>query len=116
MAEAQQVIIEFIAETGQLDSAIDQLEKTGAIDSKLAQEFKKNSAEINKQATEIKKAAATIAPLKKNLEDINKTTKNLAQEFMTGCSPYAFILEHSRSLKDAFPLRVMTWARAVVFP
>lgn len=78
------VIIEFIAETGQLDSAIDQLEKTGVIDSKLAQEFKKNSAEINKQATEIKKAAAATAPLKKSLEDIAKTAKNTTNEFMAG--------------------------------
>lgn len=84
MAETQQVIIEFIAETGQLDSAIDQLEKTGAIDSKLAQEFKRNSAEINKQATEIKKAAASTAPLKKNLEDVNKATKSFTKDFAAG--------------------------------
>lgn len=84
MAETQQVIIEFITETGQLDSAIDQLEKTGAIDSKLAQEFKRNSAEINKQATEIKKAAASTAPLKKNLEDVNKATKNFTKDFAAG--------------------------------
>lgn len=84
MAETQQVIIEFITETGQLDTAIDQLEKTGAIDSKLASAFKQTSAEINKQSTEIKKAAASTAPLKKNLEDINKATQSFTQQFMEG--------------------------------
>lgn len=84
MAETQQVIIEFIAETGQLDSAIDQLEKTGAIDSKMASAFKQTNAEISKQSAEIKKAASSTAPLKKNLEDVNKATKKFTQDFMTG--------------------------------
>lgn len=84
MAETQQVIIEFLTETSQLDSAIDQLEKTGAIDSKMASAFKQTNAEINKQSSEIKKAAASTAPLKKNLEDVNKATKKFTQDFMTG--------------------------------
>lgn len=84
MAETQQVIIEFVTETGQLDSAIDQLEKTGAIDSKLASAFKQTSAEINKQSAAIKSAAASTAPLKKNLEDVDKATKKIAQDFMIG--------------------------------
>jgi hypothetical protein len=84
VAETQQVIIEFITETGQLDSAIDQLEKTGAIDSKMASAFKQTNAEISKQTAEIKKAASSTAPLKKNLEDVNKATKKFTQDFMTG--------------------------------
>lgn len=84
MAETQTVVIEFITETGQLDSAIDQLEKTGAIDSKMASAFKQTNAEISKQSTEIKKAAASTAPLKKNLEDVNKATKKFTHDFMTG--------------------------------
>lgn len=84
MAETQQVIIEFITETGQLDTAIDQLEKTGAIDSKLAGAFKQTTAEINKQSSAIKSAATSTAPLKKNLEDVDKATKKIAQDFMTG--------------------------------
>jgi len=79
VADTQQVIIEFITETGQLDSAIDQLEKTGAIDSKLAGAFKQTTAEINKQSTAIKSAATSTAPLKKNLEDVDKATKKLAR-------------------------------------
>jgi hypothetical protein len=84
VAETQQVIIEFVTNDEQLDSAIDKLEKTGAIDSKLASAFKQTTAEINKQTTEIKKAATATAPLKKNLEDIDKATKSFTQDFMTG--------------------------------
>lgn len=84
MAETQQVIIEFLTETGQLDSAIAQLEKTGAIDSKMASAFKQTNAEISKQSAEIKKAAASTAPLRKSLEDVNKATKKFTQDFVTG--------------------------------
>lgn len=84
MAETQQVIIEFVTNDEQLESSIDKLEKTGAIDSKLASAFKQTSAEINKQAAEIKKAAASTAPLKKNLEDVNKATQNFTEQFMAG--------------------------------
>lgn len=84
MAETQQVIIEFITQDAQLDSAIDKLESTGAIDSKLANSFKQTNAEINKQAAEIKKTAAATAPLKKNLEDVDKATKKLTQDIIEG--------------------------------
>lgn len=84
MGETQQVIIEFVTDDAQLDTAINKLEKTGAIDSKMASAFKQTNAEISKQSTEIKKAAASTAPLKKNLEDVNKATKKFTQDFMTG--------------------------------
>lgn len=84
MAETQQVIVEFIIQDEQLETAIDQLERTGVIDAKLAGAFKQTTAEINKQAQAIKADAAATAPLKKNLEDINKITKNVSQSFMEG--------------------------------
>jgi len=84
VAETQQVIIEFVTNDEQLESSIDKLEKTGAIDSKLANSFKQTSAEINKQAAEIKKAAASTAPLKKNLEDVSKATQAFTEQFMAG--------------------------------
>jgi hypothetical protein len=84
VAETQQVIIEFVTNDDQLDSAISKLEKTGAVDSKLATAFKQTTAEINKQSTAIKSAASSTAPLKKNLEDVNKATKKFTQDFMTG--------------------------------
>lgn len=84
MAETQQVIIEFVTNDEQLDSAINKLEKTGAVDSQLANAFKQTTAEISKQSNEIKKAAGSTAPLKKNLEDVSKATKNFAQDFAIG--------------------------------
>jgi hypothetical protein len=84
VAETQQVIIEFVTNDEQLDSAINKLEKTGAIDSQIANAFKQTTAEISKQSNEIKKAATATAPLKNNLEDVSKVTKNFTQDFMTG--------------------------------
>jgi hypothetical protein len=84
VAETQQVIIEFITNDEQLDSAINKLEKTGAIDSQIANSFKQTTAEISKQSAEIKKAATATTPLKKNLEDVDKATKQFTQDFMTG--------------------------------
>lgn len=82
--QTQQVIIEFVTNDTQLESSIDKLEKTGVIDSKLASAFKQTTAEINKQSTAIKSTASSTAPLKKNLEDVNKATKKFTQDFMTG--------------------------------
>src|ERR1051325_750034 len=84
MADVQTVVIEFVTNDEQLESTIDKLEKTGAIDSKLASAFKQTTAEINKQSAAIKSTASSTAPLKKNLEDVNKATKKFAQDFMTG--------------------------------
>ncbi len=84
MAETQQVIIEFVTNDEQLDSAISKLEKTGAVDSKLATAFKQTTSEINKQSAAIKSVAGSTAPLKKNLEDVDKATKKFTQDFMTG--------------------------------
>jgi hypothetical protein len=84
VAETQQVIIEFLANDEQLDSAINKLEKTGEVDSKLAQDFKKNTAEISKQAVEIQKTAAAATPLKKSLEDVAKAVKSTTTAFVTG--------------------------------
>lgn len=82
MAETQQVIIEFLTDTAQVDTAINKLEKTGAIDSKLANSFKQTTSEISKQAVEIQKTAAATSPLKKNLEDVAKATKGFSSKFM----------------------------------
>lgn len=81
---AETILIEFQVEDGQLVSAIDLLEKTGQIDTKLANGFRQTTAEINKQAQAIKSDAAATAPLKKNLEDVNRATKSMTQEFMEG--------------------------------
>lgn len=81
---AETILIELIVDDSQLQPAIDLLEKTGQIDAKLANGFRQTTAEINKQAQAIKADATATAPLKKNLEDINKITKNVSQSFMQG--------------------------------
>jgi hypothetical protein len=81
---AETILIELVVDDSQLLPAIDLLEKTGQIDAKLANGFRQTTAEINKQAQAIKADAAATAPLKKNLEDINKITKNVSQSFMQG--------------------------------
>lgn len=81
---AEQLIIELVLDDSQLQPALDQLEKTGQIDSKLASGFRQTTAEINKQAQAIKADAAATTPLKKNLEDISRATKNVSQTFMQG--------------------------------
>lgn len=76
--ETQTVIIEFIADTTHIQKTIDILEKLGAVDAKMAGEFRKASAEINKQATAMKAGVAA------GLEDISKASKKLNQEFVKG--------------------------------
>lgn len=76
---AEQIIVEYIVDYDQLDKAIDTLEKTGAIDSKLAQSFKQTTAEINKQSQAIKSEASEAKTVKKNLDDISKSAKNVNQ-------------------------------------
>jgi hypothetical protein len=81
---AEQVLIEFVVDSTQIETALEKLEKTGSVDLELSSAFKKTTAEINKQSTEIKKVAASTSPLKKNLEDVDKATKQFTKDFMTG--------------------------------
>jgi hypothetical protein len=84
VAVTEQVIVEFLADYSSLDTAFDTLEKSGAIDAKMATAFKQTTAEVNKQTTAIKAEATATAPLKKNLEDVNKTVKSMTSSFMQG--------------------------------
>lgn len=83
MAETQQVIIEFLVDSSEVDTAIDKLEKTGAIDSKLANSFKQTTAEINKQSSAIKNLNVPFLPLKTNFDQISKKLKEQI-DFLTG--------------------------------
>jgi hypothetical protein len=84
VAVTEQVIVEFLTDYSSVDTAIETLEKSGAIDAKLATAFKQTTAEVNKQTAAIKAEATATAPLKKNLEDVNKATKSMTQTFMQG--------------------------------
>lgn len=84
MAEAQTVLIEFQIDDTQLVSALERLEKAGAVDSQLASSFKRTTAEMSKQTAEAKRAASATQPIKKNLEDVDKATKQFTRDFVTG--------------------------------
>lgn len=102
---AEVVLVEFQVDYSQLDNALDTLEKSGAIDSRLAQNYKKTTQEITKQAAETKKAAAaqdqnskalnkTVSSFKgiqdaggktiKTLADLDKASRTFVEEFIEG--------------------------------
>lgn len=80
----QQVVVQLIMDDSQLEAGIDRLERTGAIDSKLAAAFRQTTTEINKQSSAIKATATATAPLKKNIEDVARATKSMTTSFMQG--------------------------------
>lgn len=91
----QTVLVQLIVDDSQLETAIDHLEKTGAIDAKLANGFKQTTAEINKQAQALKADASATAPLKKNLEDISKATKATGKALVLSSADYNKLLKES---------------------
>lgn len=80
---AETILIELIVDDSQLQPAIDLLEKTGQIDSKLANGFRQTTAEINKQAQAIKNENAAIAAMQKNFDQLAKELKE-QNEFLLG--------------------------------
>lgn len=81
---AQEVLIEFIADYTSLDKAIDVLEKTGQVDSKLAQSFKSTNAEIGKQAQALKKTADAAKAPTQSIEQLDKKTREFVKNFIDG--------------------------------
>jgi hypothetical protein len=80
--EPQSVLIEFVADTSHLSEAITILEKMGTVDEKVASDFRKASAEINKRAEEIKNGFSTASKgTKANLEEISIATKKMTNNF-----------------------------------
>lgn len=80
---AEQILIELIVDDSQLQPAIDLLEKTGQIDSKLANAFKQTTTEINKQSAAIKNENAALAAMQKNFDALSKELKEQNQ-FLLG--------------------------------
>jgi hypothetical protein len=74
----EQILIELVTDSTQLETAIEQLERLGVVDSKVAAGFKQASAEINKQTTAVKNVAGAT---KGNLDDLAKATKNVSGTF-----------------------------------
>src|SRR5688572_1580835 len=81
---AQEVIIDFIVDDSGLDTAIDQLERMGVIDKKVATAFKSTTAEINKQAAAIKNTSQAVKGPIKSIEQLVKKTKSFVKNFVEG--------------------------------
>ena len=84
MADTQQIIVELIVDDSQLTTAIEHLEKTGQIDSQLANSFKQTTTELNKQATAIKSGTSLVGTLKKQFTDLAQTANKLGGSFEEG--------------------------------
>lgn len=85
---AEQIIIEFIANTDGLAPAVDQLEKLGQIDKATAATFKATNAELAKRQATLKANASTTqaaaSSTKKSIDDVDKAVKNLTNDFLAG--------------------------------
>lgn len=86
---AEQVIIEFIAETAGLDSANDRLEEQGKISNKNNEEFKKTNAELQKQIKNFEalaqagfKVTGNGVAVRKNLLDLANAVKGMGAAFI----------------------------------
>lgn len=73
---AEQILIELLVDDRQLLTALEQLEKTGQIDAKLANGFRQTTTEINKQAAAIKNDNSALAAMQKNFDQLAKELKD----------------------------------------
>lgn len=76
-----EVLIDFVVNSQQLNSAIELLEKTGQVDAKVGEQFRKTNAELNKQASAAKNVANDLKGPSKQLDELNKKTKSFGSEF-----------------------------------
>jgi hypothetical protein len=85
---ADQILIEFTADTSGLDPAINQLEKLGTIDKASAASFKATNAEYAKREQVLKatgKAAEQSgAQTKKSIDEVDAAVKRLTEDFVKG--------------------------------
>lgn len=80
----EQVIVDFVIDPSSIDNAVQSLVNMGAIDQKIANQFKQTSTEINKQGQAVKAVAANTNAAKKGLDDVAKAAKNVSDNFMQG--------------------------------
>lgn len=80
----EQVFLEFIVDPSQLQKAQDVLAQTGAIDKKVAQDFKTATTQFNQQTQSLKNVNAAMKPIKSSLESVASTVKNTSQAFLQG--------------------------------
>lgn len=81
---AQEVLIEFVADYTSLDKAIDVLEKTGKVDTAVAQSFKATNAEISRQGQAIRNTASAFKGPIQSIDQLDKKTKQFVKDFIEG--------------------------------
>lgn len=69
------VLVDFQVDYSQIDNAVDTLEKTGEVDAALAQQFRKTTEEIKKQAAEIKRLQAVEKENAKTIREMQAAFK-----------------------------------------
>jgi hypothetical protein len=81
---AEQIIIEFIADSSQLTPTIDALQKLGTIDAKTADAFKKTNTELSKRAQALEKVESEERKQIKTLGDLERAVESAATSFVKG--------------------------------
>jgi ABC-type transporter Mla subunit MlaD len=81
---AEQIIIEFIADSSQLTPTIDALQKLGTIDAKAAEVFKKTNSELLKRTEVMAKVEQEERKQIKTLGDLEKAVASTAETFIQG--------------------------------
>lgn len=68
----QEVLIEFIPDVSKVETALDQLTKSGKTDAETAESFKKTNAEIDKEAKALEKLSGAYQKFNNNLKNTSK--------------------------------------------
>lgn len=86
----EQVLVEFVTDITQLESAADVLERTGQVDKKMADSFKRTNTEIQKQQQVVKAAAKEWQDSAKkevaSIEQVRAEMETFVTEFIEGFS------------------------------
>lgn len=85
----EQIVVELVADTSSLESAIDQLVKTGAVDQQLANAFKNTTAEINKQAQAISGISTNLGRQSQQFKTLNDSIRPVSASLDNLSANYA---------------------------
>lgn len=92
----EQILVELLADTSQLESAIEQLARTSAIDAQMASAFKSTTAEINKQASAISSVNSTLSKQNDQSKTAASIIKNVSVELGKEATALKSISENAK--------------------
>ena len=81
---AEQIIVEFIPDLSQLETAVEQLAKDGKLDPKLAAGYAKTTQEVAKASAAIKKSGNDLKGPITNLDQLDRRSRAFVDEFVRG--------------------------------